>query len=153
MRADEKHIHTARHPDNGRIADVSFDKHDGVYLMRRTTALGEDRDRPEIFDPSRYEQPRPGDRDAAARADAIESADDFVSEHATNTETLVRIMEDSDTGVLMQAFVIDGLLKHAESVIAATDEALGGRNSLVNPSAWRACATELKTALEKHLER
>lgn len=151
MRIDEKHIHTARHPDNGRSADVCFDKHDGVYLVRLITDLGEYQDHPEIFDPADYARATLNEREAAARADAIEAAEDFVQAHPTNTEALVRIMERSLAGALMQAFVIEGLTKYAQEVANASDEALGGPHSFVNPNAWRVCATELQAALEKHL--
>jgi len=63
----------------------------------------------------------------------------------TNIERLTRIMEYSECGPIMQAFIIDSLCKWAEIIKKEFEENPNcmGENCIVNPAAWRACAEEI----------
>ena len=74
--------------------------------------------------------------------------------YQTNVECVTKLMEYSRFGALSQAFVIDALMRHAETVAKLTDEQvahLDANPTLFSMNAWRAVAQEIKTALDLHL--
>lgn len=78
----------------------------------------------------------------------------MTQQHMTNVEAVTELMEFSRYGALAQMFVIDALTKHAERVAAMTDEQvakLDAESGMVNMTAWRGVAREIKAKLEQHL--
>ncbi|MFV0678185.1 hypothetical protein [Variovorax sp. tm] len=67
----------------------------------------------------------------------------------TNVEFIVELMERSAYGALIQAFVIHGLDRYAQRVIAAAPESL--HTGLVSGHAWRGCALEVRWKLAQRL--
>ena len=67
--------------------------------------------------------------------------------HETNEEFIVRMMNFAKSGPLMQAFIIDSLTKHAER--CADVDASVFDSPMLNGEAWKACAVELKSELDK----
>ena len=64
----------------------------------------------------------------------------------TNTKFIVRIMEQSSTGPLMQAFVIEALRNYAADILA-TETPPDAETGFISWAAWRACAAEADQAL------
>lgn len=63
----------------------------------------------------------------------------------TNSQKLLRFLEYSNSGPLMQGFIMMSILDNAEAVIKHyTDhpEKLG-EEAIINPKAWLACAEEI----------
>lgn len=74
------------------------------------------------------------------------------SKHNSNVEMVIRIMEQSEAGPLMQAFVIDALWKQVDRVIEYYDEhpeELENNNLLISGMAWQGCALALQKELQK----
>ena len=57
-------------------------------------------------------------------------------------------MEDSKTGPLMQAFVVEAITQYSEQVEANPLP----ENGFISPRAWRDCAVEALDAIRTHLE-
>jgi hypothetical protein len=69
----------------------------------------------------------------------------------TNVQHIKHIMEYSKHGALMQAFVIDALIKYSAEVVK--NEKLlkeSMKDSFVTPEAWVGCAKELNEYLNKN---
>jgi len=69
----------------------------------------------------------------------------------TNVQRIKHIMEYSKHGALMQAFVIDALIKYSAEVVK--NEKLlkeSMKDSFVTPEAWVGCAKELNEYLNKN---
>jgi len=64
----------------------------------------------------------------------------------TNTKFVVRIMEQSSTGPLMQAFVLEAMRNYAADILA-TETPPDAETGLISWRAWRACAAEADQAL------
>jgi hypothetical protein len=64
----------------------------------------------------------------------------------TNTKFIVRIMEQSSTGPLMQAFVIEALRNYAADILA-TETPPDAETGFISWNAWRACAAEADQVL------
>jgi hypothetical protein len=69
----------------------------------------------------------------------------------TNVEFIIHLMEFAKTGPLMQAFVFEALSSYADDVIEA--ELVGWEKGFVNAQAWKACAKEVKKALDERYEK
>lgn len=65
----------------------------------------------------------------------------------TNVETIVDLMEISDHGALVQAFVIQGLLTYCDMIASVPPETL--TNGLIDGSKWQAIAAEVKGKLDE----
>ena len=62
----------------------------------------------------------------------------------TNVQRIKRIMENAESGPLMQCFVIDALAQHADRVRAEFEENPHWMDgNFINPEAWKACALEV----------
>lgn len=136
---------TFRNYETGRRAHVFWDSRDNTYEV--------------VFfgyginqDPEKIYLDEHDGNDVDARQAAVEAAEEWVSGHATNVEALIRVMEEARSGPLMQAFIMDALVKAAEEAKDIPDNAFGD-SSLISAPAWRACAQELHEVLEKHLQR
>ena len=67
----------------------------------------------------------------------------------TNVEFVTEVMEYSKYGPLMQAFVIDCMLKWSSHIITnETEVLLQMKNGLVHAESWIGCAKELKQKIE-----
>jgi hypothetical protein len=64
----------------------------------------------------------------------------------TNVELVTEIMEFSEQGPLMQAFVIEALHKYSEMCVKAGPEKF--ESPFLNGESWVACARELKSKLD-----
>jgi len=64
----------------------------------------------------------------------------------TNTKFVVRIMEQSSTGALMQAFVLEAMRVYAADILA-TETPPDAETGFISWNAWRACAAEADQAL------
>ena len=64
----------------------------------------------------------------------------------TNTKFIVRIMEQSSAGPLMQAFVIEALRNYAAEVLA-TETPADADAGFITWTAWHACAAEADQVL------
>jgi len=64
----------------------------------------------------------------------------------TNTKFIVRIMEQSSTGALMQAFVLEAMRNYAADILA-TETPPDAETGFISWNAWRACAAEADQAL------
>ena len=64
----------------------------------------------------------------------------------TNTKFIVRIMEQSSTGPLMQAFVLEAMRNYAADILA-TETPPDAETGFISWNAWRACAAEADQAL------
>jgi hypothetical protein len=62
----------------------------------------------------------------------------------TNAKFVVRLMEQSSTGPLMQAFVFEALRDYSARILAAEPPADTG---FISWTAWHACAAETDQAL------
>lgn len=69
-----------------------------------------------------------------------------------NLEMIRKLMEHSNAGPVMQAFILQALISHAEKMLKATDEQLGGDRGLVSPTVWRTCAGEVQKAMDERLD-
>ena len=69
-----------------------------------------------------------------------------MSKRKTNVEFVTELMEFSNHGALMQAFVITAIQEYAETwaVQRLSD---GG---MISPNQWQACAEEVLAKLEEH---
>lgn len=68
----------------------------------------------------------------------------------TNVEHIKHIMEFSRHGALMQAFVIDALIKRSEEVIKNEGPLIETmKDGFVSGEAWVGCAKELNEYLSK----
>lgn len=70
----------------------------------------------------------------------------------TNTEFVTRMMEFSKHGALMQIFIIDALQKRVERILSISDndlERIFNNNPMISWEAWKSCAEELKSELDK----
>lgn len=68
----------------------------------------------------------------------------------TNTEFMVNLLEFSRSGVLMHAFVLEGLRLYAQEVMKADPEDLG--NAMISGNAWQLCAKEYLEKIGEHLK-
>jgi len=64
----------------------------------------------------------------------------------TNTKFIVRIMEQSSTGALMQAFVLEAMRNYAADILAI-ETPPDAETGFISWNAWRACAAEADQAL------
>jgi hypothetical protein len=64
----------------------------------------------------------------------------------TNTKFVVRVMEQSSAGPLMQAFVLEALRRYSVEILA-TDTPPDAETGFISWAAWRACAAEADQAL------
>jgi hypothetical protein len=62
----------------------------------------------------------------------------------TNTKFVARLMEQSSTGPLMQAFILEALRDYSARMLAAEPPADTG---FISWTAWHACAAETDQAL------
>lgn len=71
--------------------------------------------------------------------------------HKTNTELVTDLMEFSKCGGLMQAFVIEALIKYSQLTLAAAPwDPNNVISHMLSQDAWKACAAEaLKTIEER----
>ena len=68
----------------------------------------------------------------------------------TNVQHIKHIMEFSRHGALMQAFVIDALIKHSQEVIKSEGPLTEKmKDGFVSGEAWVGCAKELNEYLTK----
>lgn len=67
----------------------------------------------------------------------------------TNVEFVTDLMEHSEYGALIQAFVLQALGQYAKTVAAASPQDLD--TSLVSGHAWHGCALEVQTKLAQWL--
>ena len=67
----------------------------------------------------------------------------------TNVEYITHIMECSKHGALMQAFIIDALIKYSAEVIKNEEKVKESMkdNDFISPEAWVGCAKELNEYL------
>jgi predicted small secreted protein len=73
----------------------------------------------------------------------------------TNEEMLVRLMNFSKTGVVMQIFIMDSLMKMAKAVAEKPLEEVReafGPNHFIRPDAWHAAATELNNEFKERVK-
>jgi len=69
--------------------------------------------------------------------------------HQTNTELVAELMEFSNSGALMQVFIINALDKMSQMTLDQEAEILESmQGGMINGPAWIACAAELKAKLE-----
>lgn len=68
----------------------------------------------------------------------------------TNEQLLKQLMTQSRYGAVSQMFILQALLTFSRDVVARQDELEG--NLIVHREAWIGVATEIKTAIEAHLE-
>lgn len=64
----------------------------------------------------------------------------------TNTKFVVRLMEQSSTGPLMQAFILEALRDYSARMLAAEPPA-DADAGFISWTAWHACAAETDQAL------
>jgi len=64
----------------------------------------------------------------------------------TNTKFIVRLMDYSSTGPLMQAFVLEALRDYSAKILA-TETPTDPDAGFISWSAWHACAAEADKAL------
>jgi hypothetical protein len=64
----------------------------------------------------------------------------------TNTKFIVRLMDYSSTGPLMQAFVLEALHDYSAKILA-TDTPTDPDASFISWAAWYACADEVQQAM------
>lgn len=67
----------------------------------------------------------------------------------TNTQFIKHLMDFSNNGALMQAFVLTAIEKYSDAVAKADPDELN--NGFISGNAWIACAKEARTALDTHL--
>lgn len=75
-----------------------------------------------------------------------------MNKEKTNMDIVSDLMTFSRNGGLMQLFVIDALGKWADIIANKSDEELTeafGKNSFINPIAWKRCAIECKERLSE----
>lgn len=68
----------------------------------------------------------------------------------TNVQFIKRQMEYSKNGALMQAFILEACSKYAKACAEADASVFD--SPLLSGNAWKACAIELRDALESHLK-
>lgn len=72
------------------------------------------------------------------------------SYHESNEEFMIRIMNFSRNGALMQALIIDALTQHSQRVIDNEEQLLKDmKDSFISGEAWVATAKELKEEMDK----
>ena len=64
----------------------------------------------------------------------------------TNVQLVTRLMEFSQQGPLMQAFVIEALASYAQDTL---DQEKWSNHSFINQDTWKACAAEVKKTIEE----
>lgn len=64
----------------------------------------------------------------------------------TNVEFVKELMEFSETGALMQVFIIEAIRFYAENTLEWKGE---WKNGFISQEAWNRCATLVIEALEK----
>jgi|LauGreDrversion2_2_1035103.scaffolds.fasta_scaffold01437_7 hypothetical protein len=69
----------------------------------------------------------------------------------TNVEVVTNIMEYSNNGALMQAFIIEAIHNYCSNVIKAGPEVFN--NGMLNGNSWVACAEEATSKINKHYDR
>jgi hypothetical protein len=74
-----------------------------------------------------------------------------MAKRKTNVQFVKHIMEFSNHGALMQAFIMQALEQYAKSVASKKPEQLD--TPMVSGQAWHGCATELLAGLNEHFER
>lgn len=71
----------------------------------------------------------------------------------SNTEFLTEVMDFSNTGPVMQLFILDTLNKHSKIIAEMPLEELQkqfGENPFITPVAWRDAAVEFQKAFKEH---
>lgn len=66
----------------------------------------------------------------------------------TNIQFITNLMDFSQCGALMQAFILEGLSNYAKRVQAAPVETFD--SPMLNGYAWKACADEYLKKLDTH---
>lgn len=69
-----------------------------------------------------------------------------MKKHQTNFEFVTDLMDFSNQGALMHAFVIEAIGKYSELTLA---DGPWPENSFINQDAWKACATEALKAIKE----
>jgi hypothetical protein len=64
----------------------------------------------------------------------------------TNTKFVVRLMDYSSTGALMQAFILEAMRDYSAKVLAANPPA-DADAGFISWTAWQACAAEAEQAM------
>lgn len=64
----------------------------------------------------------------------------------TNTKFIVRLMDQTSTGPLMQAFVLEALRIYSVDILS-TETPPDAETGFISWNAWRACAAEVDQAL------
>lgn len=70
----------------------------------------------------------------------------MTAKRKTNVENIVDIMEMSEHGALVQAFIIQGLLTYCDMIQATDVEKL--TSGLIDGSKWKAISAEVKSKLD-----
>lgn len=66
----------------------------------------------------------------------------------TNVQFLKQIMEESNYGVLAQAFVMEAVAKYADVVSESTPTDYEGVKNFINPDAWIGVGKEIKQKMD-----
>ncbi len=69
-----------------------------------------------------------------------------MTKHQTNVELVTHMMEFSEAGALMQAFIIEAIHNYSQQTLAAE---IWTGNSFINQDAWKLCAKECLDSIEK----
>jgi hypothetical protein len=69
----------------------------------------------------------------------------------TNVQRLTHLMEFSNSGPLMQAYILNALMNYSEDMLDE-DEETTPDHSLIAAGTWRRCANECLTTLRDHLK-
>jgi hypothetical protein len=142
-----RHVHTRRNDKTGRLAFVSWDNHNECYEITMIDGAGRTETEtisPDDYDPDDHEDLNPDQR---AKIDAVDMADNFAAGRPTNVEMIVRLMEHSRSGPLIQPFVIQSLDAFSKAVVEAGVEGQDP-DGWINPEAWLACAKDVRTMLD-----
>ena len=73
-----------------------------------------------------------------------------MAKRKTNTQAIARLMDYSNHGALMQAFILEAIRRYAEQCEKAGADHF--ESPLLCGAAWVGCATEARTTLEAHLK-
>ena len=68
-----------------------------------------------------------------------------MSKYQTNVELVTRMMEYSQAGALVQAFVIEAIANYAEQTLEAEPWPAG---HFINQDAWKLCAKECLSSIQ-----
>lgn len=74
-----------------------------------------------------------------------------MAKEKTNVQFLTHLMNYSQQGALMQAFVMTALEAYAKEVVAT--EPWDDKKSMVRHESWKKCADEVLAGLDEHFDR